>query len=89
MPTYVKNYIFIKYEDLNKNYDNMLSKIQTIFNLKRKQNNSSHFNKIIKYKGVLHANDYHEKTIQFNKKYIDIIKKNLDKEQENKLGYLL
>lgn len=90
MPSYVKNYIFIKYEDLNKHYDIILSDIQTKFNLKRRQNNSSqNFTKIIKYKGFPQESVYKKKSINFNKKYIDIIKNNLDKEQENQLGYLI
>jgi len=90
MPAYVKNYVFIKYEDLNKNYDIILSYIQKKFNLKCLQNNSlSNFTKIIKYKGFPEQSEYKKKPIILNQKYINIIKKNLDKDQENMLGYLL
>lgn len=90
MPAYVNNYVFIKYEDLNAHYDVILSDIQKKFNLKRHQNNSSpNFTKIIKYKGFAQESAYIKKSINFSKKYIDIIKNNLDKEQEKQLGYLL
>ncbi len=71
MPIYVKNYVFIKYEDLNQNYDIILSYIQKKFNLKCFQNNSPlNFSKIIKYKGLSEQSDYKKKPITLNQKYI-------------------
>jgi hypothetical protein len=87
MPTYVKNYIFIRYEDLKNNYEFILSHIQEKFNLIRYDENIP-FLKIIKYKGSPEQADYKEKNISFSKEIINKIKENLDIEQENILGYL-
>jgi len=60
----VKNYIFIKYENLKNNYDYILSVIQKKFNLVRHNNNVPFF-RIIKYKGFSQENDYKEQTYIF------------------------
>lgn len=88
MPAYVKNYVFIKYEDLKNNYDFVLLDIQQKFNLIRHNNNNMPFFRTIKYKGLSEENDYKEKTISFTNEIINIIKNNLDIEQECNLGYL-
>ena len=84
MPKLVKNYLLIRYEDLRDNYDVVLEFICKKFNLKRKNNI---FKRIDTYKGnnkIL----YYKKQLELNKKTIKIIKQNLDKTQENNLGYI-
>lgn len=87
MPAYVKNYIFVRYEDLKNNYDFILLDIQQKFNLIRHNTNTPFF-RIIKYKGHKEANDYKEHSVSFTNEIINIIKNNLDIEQERILGYL-
>lgn len=84
MPKLVKNYLLIRYEDLRDNYDVVLEFIFKKFNLKRKNNI---FKRIDTYKGnnkIL----YYKKQLELNKKTIKLIKQNLDKTQENNLGYI-
>ena len=84
MPKLVKNYLLIRYEDLRDNYEVVLEFICKKFNLKRKNNI---FKKIDTYKGhnkIL----YYKKPLELNKKTIKLIKENLDKTQENNLGYI-
>ena len=85
MPTLVKNYLLIRYEDLRDNYDVVLKFIQKKFNLIQK---NTIFKKIDSYKG---NNEllYIKKNIHLKKKIIKLITNNIDKEQENSIGYNL
>jgi len=85
MPKKVKNYLLIRYEDLRDNYENVLKFIEKKFDLKRVNKT---FIKIEKYKGTREKN-YYKKPLLINKNIIDLIKKNVNKEQENSLGYLV
>jgi hypothetical protein len=85
---YIKKYILIKYEDLKYNYDKVLSYIENNFNLIRINKNLP-FTKIINYKGDKNEELYKEKKIVFSEEIINIIKNNLDKEQESSLEYEL
>ena len=85
MPTKVKNYILIRYEDLLLDNDNIINKIKNTFNLNLKNKN------IIKidyyYKNKDHK--FKPKKINFSQDILDIIKNNLNIEQEKKLNYII
>lgn len=84
MKNKVKNYILIRYEDLRDRYDTVLDFLHQKFNLVKKNNN---YVKIDTYKG--NNNDpFFIKPITLSKRIIEKIKENVDKEQENSLGYL-
>lgn len=85
MHTLVKNFVLVKYEDLNKNYDDVLNYIHQKFNLNKK---NDIYNKVIKYKGDVKKSEYIKKEILLSTKDIDIIIDNLNIHQENILGYL-
>ena len=84
MKTKVKHYLLIRYEDLSNFYEKILSFIEHKFNLERK---NKKFIKIKSYKGY-NQHEYIKKKIILNKKIIKYIKNNLDKKQENELGYM-
>jgi hypothetical protein len=84
MPTKVKNYILINYENLLNNYDETLEFIKNKFNLTQKYTT---FKKIQKYKKSESYNFVRQRQITLSQIVIDIIWKNLDTEQESKLGY--
>jgi hypothetical protein len=86
MPKKVKNYILINYEDLLFNYDIVLNNICQKFNLEKKYDE---FKKVKKYKKSDTYNFVTQRAITFTPKMIDLIWHNLDKEQENKLGYYI
>jgi len=85
IPNKVDNYILINYEDLLYNYSNTLQLIKDRFNLIQK---SQEFIKIQKYKKSDTYNFVKQRVITFGPKLIQLIWKNLDLEQEKKLGYL-
>ena len=85
MSKLVKNYLLIRYEDLRDNYEIVLEFIEKKFNLKRKNN---FFKKIDTYKGN-NRTIYSRKMLELDNNTIKLIKKNLDKIQENNLGYNL
>jgi len=84
MPTKVKNYILINYEDLLYNYEIILQLIKEKFNLIQ---TTEKFEKITKYKKS-DINFLRQKDITFPLNIIQLIWKNLDLEQENELGYI-
>jgi len=84
MPTKVKNYILINYEKLLTNYEETLEFIKNKFNLTQKHNT---FKKIQKYKKSDTYNFVRQRQITLTPFIIDIIWKNLDIQQESKLGY--
>jgi hypothetical protein len=84
MPTKVKNYILINYENLLTNYEETLESIKNTFNLNQKHVN---FKKITKYKKSDTYNFVKQRQITLPPFVIDIIWNNLDVNQELKLGY--
>lgn len=84
MPTKVKNYILINYEKLLTNYEETLEFIKNKFNLTQKHGT---FKKIQKYKKSDTYNFVQQRQITLTPFIIDIIWKNLDIQQESKLGY--
>jgi len=78
-----KNVLILKYEDLRDNYENTLCMIKNKYNLIQK---NIEYLKIIKYKGIYDAL-YFRKPVLISDKIKEFIKKNVDIEQENKLGY--
>lgn len=84
MPKKVKNYILINYEDLLFNYDDVLQKIKLSFNLVQKNNE---FIKIKSYKKSNTYNFVQQRKILLSPEIVVSIWNNLDKEQENLLGY--
>jgi len=85
MPKKVKNYLLIRYEDIRDNYEKVLDYFHIKFNLKKKFDK---YVKIFNYKGTKDYKFY-IKNITLNKYFIDLIKKNIDNEQEKSLGYII
>jgi nicotinamide riboside kinase len=84
----VKNYLLIRYEDLRDNYNSVLEFLEKKFHLERKY---KEFKTIDTYKGYKGANIklFFKKNILLKKNIINIIKKELNNEQEKELGYFL
>lgn len=85
MPTFAKNYILINYESLLYNYQDTMNMI------KEKMNFSQRFDeyKLVKqYKKSDSYNFVQQRLITFKPELISIIWNNLDKEQEETLGYV-
>ena len=80
----VKNYILIRYEDLRDNYNVILDFLKTKFNLVTK---NKEYITIDTYKGN-NKKIYIKKNVTLTKKIINVIKKNINDEQEKSLGYL-
>jgi hypothetical protein len=85
MPKKVKNYILINYEDLLYNYEESLSFIRDKFLLIQRY---SIFKKIQKYKKSDKIKFVAQRKILFAPEIITILWQNLDKEQEELLGYV-
>ena len=85
MPKKVKNYLLIRYEDIRDNYEKVLDYFHIKFNLVKK---NDRYIRINNYKGT---KDYmfYKKHITLNKYVINIIKKNIESEQEKSLGYII
>ena len=93
----VKNYLLLRYEDLNNNYEITLQFLQKKFNLKRINNTNTNTNtninketsfiKIKSYKGLKNKK-YFENNITLKQYTINNIKNRLNKKQEQSLGYL-
>lgn len=85
IPNKVKHYYILKYEDLRDDYENVLGKLATRFNLTK---HNTDFVKVPKYKGTY--NDlYFKQPISLSSEIQEYIKTHVDIEQEHKLGYLL
>ena len=84
MPKKVKNYILINYEDLLFNYSDVLQKIKENFNLKQK---THEFMKIKNYKKSNSYNFVQQRKILLHPNTVILMWENLDKEQEELLGY--
>lgn len=85
MPKLVKNVILIRYEDLRDKYDTVLDFIKMKFDLKKKH---EQYKRIDSYKGYKKV-PYVKKLVELRPKIINIIKKNLNDEQEKSLGYVI
>lgn len=83
MPNKAKNYIFITLEELASNPEKVINDIRTKFNFTLKADTIKKITYYKKYKNCA----FKPREVNFSKDAIDIIKQNLDKEQENKLGY--
>jgi len=83
----VKNYLLIRYEDLNNNYEQTLTFLEKKFNLQRKNKNTP-FVKIKSYKGLKNK-PFKGNTITLKQHTIQNIKNKVNKKQEKSLGYLL
>ena len=86
MKNKVKNYVLIRYEDLRDNYETVLNFLKNKFDLKQK--NETEYVKILNYKGK-QPSLYEKKPIIVKQNIINLIKKNVDIEQEKILGYNL
>lgn len=86
MPTKVKNYILINYEDLLYNFDHSLYAIKNKFNLIQTKQN---FENVKKYKKSETYNFVKQRLISFPEKTIKLIWMNLDIKQEASLGYFM
>jgi len=84
MPSKVKNYILINYENLLSNYEGTLELIKNKFNLIQKY---PIFKNIKKYKKSETYNFVQQRQITLNPIVINIIWQNLDIKQESMLGY--
>jgi hypothetical protein len=82
----VKNYLLINYEDLLYNFNNVLQIISNKFNLKPKLFS---FLKPVKYKKSDSYNFVKQRQILLSPQVVLSIWKNLDKEQEENLGYIM
>jgi len=86
VPKLVKNYILIRYEDLLNYYDTVLNFLYKKFDLIKIEHINQTFKRIEYYKGNRNYK-YERKNINLKSKIINYIKKNVNKEQENNLGY--
>lgn len=84
MPTKVKNYILINYENLLFNYEETLELIKNKYNLIPKY---SLYKQIKMYKKSDKYNFVKQREITFTPEIVDILWKNLDVTQELQLGY--
>jgi hypothetical protein len=84
MPKKVKNFILINYEDLLFNFNEVLGNIKAQFNLTQKY---STFLKVKKYKKSETYNFVQQRQILLPPTIVSLIWKNVDKKQEEKLGY--
>ena len=80
----VKNYLLIRYEDLNNHFDNIMMFLEKKYNLKKKHDNWIRINS---YKGQKNKL-FIQKTIQLRPHIIKKIRNSVNKEQEKSLGYL-
>lgn len=80
----VKNYILINYEDLLFNFNKVLQTIKEKFSLKQKY---KEFIKVKNYKKSQTYNFVNQRKIILSPQIVILIWQNLDKEQEEMLGY--
>jgi hypothetical protein len=86
MPTQVKNFILINYEDLLYNYDQTLSDLKLKFNLIQ---TNKKFEIVTRYKKSETYKFVRQRLISFPENIIKIIWRNLDEKQEASLGYFI
>ena len=85
MPVKVKNYLLINYEELRDNPEKILFNIKNTYNLELKHDNFVNINYYKKEKNI----QFQHKNSNFPDDLLKIIKNKLDKEQEEKLNYIL
>jgi hypothetical protein len=83
IPLKVKNYIFIRYEDLVEDPENLINIIKNNYNLKLSNNYIFKVDYCSKDKNK----KFKEKKVNFSEDILNIIKDNLDIDQEKKLNY--
>lgn len=83
LPKRYPHCVFLKYEDLRDNYEPTLERIQTQFQLQRK---TETYEPIRKYKGTYNAL-YEKKPVLLTAEEQQYIWKNVDAEQERRMGY--
>ena len=81
----VKNFVLIRYEDMQNNYEETMDFLKNQFNLSKK-NPENPYEKIIKYKGTYTAL-YFKKPILLPNEIQEEILRRVNKEQEEALGY--
>ena len=87
IPKKVKHVFLLRYEELRDHYQETMQIIQTKFNLIKNQSSlSSSYKEIPNYKGTYIAL-YSKKPLLLSEEIQEYIRKNVDKEQENLLGY--
>lgn len=86
MPTKVKNYLLINYEDLLYNFEKTLLHMKTNFHLIQTKEN---FENVKKYKKSESYDFVKQRQITFPENIIKLIWMNLDVEQESCLGYFI
>jgi hypothetical protein len=86
MPTQVKHFILINYEDLLYNYDRTLSDLKMKFNLIQ---TTKKFEIVTKYKKSETYKFVRQRLISFPENLIKLIWTNLDVKQEASLGYFI
>jgi hypothetical protein len=86
MPTKVKNYVLINYEDLLYNMELTLTNIKEQFNLIQR---NALFETVTKYKKSDTYNFVTQRQITFSPTVVKMIWSNLDIVQENKLSYFI
>jgi hypothetical protein len=84
MPTKVRNYILINYENLLLNYEDTLELITNKYNLTQRYDV---FKKIIGYKKSDRYKFVKQREITFSSEIVDVLWKYLDTNQELQLGY--
>jgi len=80
----VKNYLLIRYEDLNNHFESVMMFIENKFQLKRKNNE---WKKINSYKGQKNK-VFIQKQLELKPHIIRKIRSSINQEQEKSLGYL-
>jgi len=88
MPKKVKNYILIRYEDLRDNNTQTLNLIKSRFNLTNKYTIYKNISYYKNYKNIEYKKHSNEHLMSFSYHVIKFIIDNLNRDQENKLGYL-
>ena len=86
MPSKVKNYVLINYEDLLYNFEKTLLHMKTKFDLLQTREK---FENVKKYKKSETYNFVKQRQITFPENIIKMIWMNLDKKQEASLGYFM
>lgn len=87
MPTLVKHYIFIRYEDLKNSYDETLERIRTTFGLTKKSEGPT-YKPIVFYKGLKRKGKFNPNKRQPNAFTMKKIQGRLCNALEKRLGYL-
>jgi hypothetical protein len=85
LPRLVPYTTLIRYEDMRDRYDETLNRLATVYSLKRRF--TDRYVKTIKYKGTYNAM-YFRKPVLLDSEEQDYVRKHVDREQEDQLGYV-